>query len=88
VPWGLPVVASQRELRRSYLAGSQPISSFDGVNSGPHYRDSTMMASSAPASAPRTKKKLFSSEFLDSKWAKLFFLIVGLQAVICVTFES
>jgi hypothetical protein len=47
-----------------------------------------MMASGAPGSAAPTKKKLFSSEFLDSKWAKLFFLVVALQAVACVTFES
>jgi hypothetical protein len=47
-----------------------------------------MMASGAPGSAAPAKKKLFSSEFLDSKWAKLFFLTVSLQAVICVTFES
>jgi hypothetical protein len=70
------------------MAGSQPISSFDGAYSSPHYRDSTMMASGvAPSSGP-TKKRLFSSEFLASKWAKLFFLIVALQAVACVAFEA
>lgn len=79
-----PVLDSQRELRRSYLAGSQPISSFDGTY---NYRDSAMMASGVPPSAGR-KKALFSSEFLASKWAKLFFLIVLLQALACVAFES
>jgi hypothetical protein len=71
------------------LAGSQPISSFDGAYTSPHYRDSTMMASAAPAGSSQTKKPpLFSSEFLASKWAKLFFLVVGLQALVCVAFEA
>lgn len=83
-----PVVASQRESRRSYLAGSQPISSFDGTYSDVPYRDNAMMASSPPVSSGRTKQKLFSTEFLASKWAKLFFLVVGLQALLCVAFES
>ncbi|KAK4155570.1 hypothetical protein C8A00DRAFT_41844 [Chaetomidium leptoderma] len=46
------------------------------------------MASGAAASSGQSKEKLFSSEFLASKWAKLFFLVVGLQALICVAFES
>jgi hypothetical protein len=84
VPPEPPVLDSQRELRRSYLAGSQPISSFDGAY---NYRDSAMMASGVPPNSGR-KKALFSSEFLASKWAKLFFLIVLLQALACVAFES
>ncbi|CAP59851.1 uncharacterized protein PODANS_1_1790 [Podospora anserina S mat+] len=35
----------------------------------------------------RPKQKLFSTDFLSNTWAKLFFFIVGLQAVICVAFE-
>lgn len=82
-------MASQRELRRSYLAGSQPISSFDGAYGSPHYRDATyMMASTAPVSSARPKQKLFSSEFLSNKWAKAFFGVVGLQALVCVACES
>ncbi|EAQ93683.1 hypothetical protein CHGG_01918 [Chaetomium globosum CBS 148.51] len=45
------------------------------------------MASGVPPNSGR-KKALFSSEFLASKWAKLFFLIVLLQALACVAFES
>ncbi|KAL2171163.1 hypothetical protein VTG60DRAFT_3678 [Thermothelomyces hinnuleus] len=45
------------------------------------------MAAAVPPSSAR-KTRLFSSEFLASKWAKLFFFIVGLQALICVAFES
>ncbi|KAK3985371.1 hypothetical protein QBC44DRAFT_157314 [Cladorrhinum sp. PSN332] len=38
--------------------------------------------------APRgVKPRLFSSEFLSNKWAKAFFFVVGLQAIICVGFE-
>jgi hypothetical protein len=81
-------VASQRDSRRSYLAGSQPISSFDGTYGDPRYRDSPMMSSAPAASSGGSKQKLFSSDFLASKWAKLFFLVVGLQALICVAFES
>lgn len=82
-------MASQREFRRSYLAGSQPISSFDGSYGDPRYRDDgPMMASSVPAPSGGPKQKLFSTDFLASKWAKLFFLVVGLQALICVAFES
>ncbi|KAH6651170.1 hypothetical protein F5144DRAFT_77723 [Chaetomium tenue] len=46
-----------------------------------------MMASGVPPSSGR-KKALFSLEFLASKWAKLFFLTVLLQALACVAFES
>ncbi|GAB1310025.1 UPF0658 Golgi apparatus membrane protein [Madurella fahalii] len=45
------------------------------------------MMSSGVASSGRGTK-LFTTEFLASKWAKLFFLVVGLQALICVAFES
>ncbi|KAK4144772.1 uncharacterized protein C8A04DRAFT_36341 [Dichotomopilus funicola] len=45
------------------------------------------MATAVTPGAAR-KPSLFSSEFLASKWAKLFFLVVGLQALICVAFES
>ena len=83
-----PVLASQRELRRSYLSGSQPISSFDGQYSQPQYLDNNMMATGVPPSSGGPKQKLFSTEFLASTWAKLFFLVVGLQALICVAFES
>ena len=84
-----PVLASQREFRRSYLTGSEPISSFDGANHSPHYRDSAiMMAPGTPVSSSRTKPSLFSLEFLASKWAKLFFFTVGLQVVVCVAFEA
>lgn len=70
------------------MAGSQPISSFDGAYGDPHYRDNPIMSSGAPASSGGSKQKLFSSDFLASKWAKLFFAVVGLQALICVAFES
>ncbi|KAK4204021.1 hypothetical protein QBC40DRAFT_8652 [Triangularia verruculosa] len=46
-----------------------------------------MMAATAVGPA-RPKQKLFSSEFLSNTWAKLFFFVVCLQAVICVAFES
>ena len=40
------------------------------------------------AQPPRgVKPKLFSSEFLSNTWAKAFFFVVVLQAVICVAFE-
>ncbi|KAK4129641.1 hypothetical protein N657DRAFT_630488 [Parathielavia appendiculata] len=48
-----------------------------------------MMGSATPVSSGHTKKQpLFSSEFLASKWAKLFFLVVGLQALVCMAFEA
>jgi hypothetical protein len=47
-----------------------------------------MMATGVPPSSGGPKQKLFSTEFLASTWAKLFFLVVGLQALICVAFES
>ncbi|KAL2018556.1 hypothetical protein VTK56DRAFT_598 [Thermocarpiscus australiensis] len=43
---------------------------------------------SGPAPSGRSKTSLLSTEFLASKWAKLFFLVVGLQALVCVVFES
>lgn len=70
------------------MTGSQPISSLDEATHGPHYRDSAMMASGAPASSARIKPRLCTGEFLASKWAKLFFLVVTLQAIVCVAFES
>lgn len=71
------------------MAGSQPISSFDGAYASPHYRDSTMMAPVAPPSPSRgPKTRIFSTEFLASKWAKLFFGAVALQAIACATFEA
>ncbi|KAL2165564.1 hypothetical protein VTH06DRAFT_866 [Thermothelomyces fergusii] len=45
------------------------------------------MAATVPPGSAR-KTRLLSSEFLSSRWAKLFFFIVGLQALICVAFES
>lgn len=84
----MPVLDPQREFRRSYLAGSQPISSFDGAYTSSHYRDSTAMAAVGIPPSSGRKTRLFSSEFLASKWAKLFFFIVGLQALVCVAFES
>ncbi|AEO70001.1 uncharacterized protein THITE_73567 [Thermothielavioides terrestris NRRL 8126] len=46
------------------------------------------MASGIAAGSSRSRTSLFSTEFLVPKWAKLFFLVVGLQALICVAFES
>jgi hypothetical protein len=46
------------------------------------------MPSAAAASSSGSGPKLFSTDFLAPKWAKLFFLVVGLQALICVAFES
>ncbi|KAL2136521.1 hypothetical protein VTI74DRAFT_3346 [Chaetomium olivicolor] len=45
------------------------------------------MATAVPPSSARSTR-LFSTEFLASKWAKLFFLVVGLQALSCVAFEA
>ncbi|KAK0664593.1 hypothetical protein QBC41DRAFT_17607 [Cercophora samala] len=44
-----------------------------------------MMASTVGPARP--KQKLFSTDFLSNTWSKLFFFVVGLQAVICVAFE-
>lgn len=34
------------------------------------------------------KKKLFSLEFVSSKWSRAFFFLVCLQAVLCLAFEA
>lgn len=34
------------------------------------------------------KAKLWSLEFMSSKWPRLFMLVVGIQAVLCLTFEA
>ncbi|KAL2270840.1 hypothetical protein VTJ83DRAFT_211 [Remersonia thermophila] len=47
------------------------------------------MGPGAPIGSARSPKpKLFSSDFLANKWAKLFFGVVGLQALVCVAMES
>jgi len=69
------------------LAGSQPISSFDGArnnhSSGYQYR-AEAMSSSGASSGRRTGP----FEFLSTTWAMLFFAAVALQAVVCVAFEA
>jgi hypothetical protein len=77
-----PVLALQKETRRSFLAGRQPISSFDGPYDGFQYREGIMPASGA-ASSRRS-----GTEFISTKWPRFFFMIVGLQALICVAFEA
>ncbi|KAK3309529.1 uncharacterized protein B0T15DRAFT_5399 [Chaetomium strumarium] len=47
-----------------------------------------MMATGIANSSSRSKTNLFSTEFLASKWAKLFFFVVGLQALVCSAFEA
>ncbi|KAJ4290747.1 hypothetical protein N0V88_006496 [Collariella sp. IMI 366227] len=48
-----------------------------------------MMAPVTPPSTSRgSKTRIFSTEFLASKWAKLFFSAVALQAIACATFEA
>jgi hypothetical protein len=65
------------------LAGSQPISSFDGTsNGGDQYRDRAMVSSGASSSRRSV------GDFVSTKWAKLFFIAVCLQAIICVAFEA
>jgi hypothetical protein len=65
------------------LAGSQPISSFDGTsNGGDQYRDRAMVSSGASSS------RRSMGDFVSTKWAKLFFIAVCLQAIICVAFEA
>ncbi|CAI4218536.1 unnamed protein product [Parascedosporium putredinis] len=34
------------------------------------------------------KAKLWSLEFMSSKWPRLFMLVVGIQAILCLTFEA
>ncbi|KAK4191883.1 hypothetical protein QBC35DRAFT_280327 [Podospora australis] len=46
------------------------------------------MMPSAAVGPSRSKPKLTSTDFLSNTWAKLFFFVVGLQAAICVAFES
>lgn len=46
------------------------------------------MMPSAAVGPARAKPRLTSTDFLSNTWAKLFFFTVGLQAIICVAFES
>jgi hypothetical protein len=76
-------LALHKDSRRSYLAGSQPISSFDGTSNGGYpYREQAMVSSGA-SSSRRSK-----TDFVSTKWAKLFFVSIALQAVLCVAFEA
>ena len=34
------------------------------------------------------KRKLFSLEFVSSKWSRAFFFLVCLQAILCLAFEA
>lgn len=34
------------------------------------------------------KKKIFSLEFVSSKWSRAFFFLVCLQAIMCLAFEA
>lgn len=47
-----------------------------------------MPSATAQGTGRAAKPKLFSKEFLASRWAKLFFFVVGMQALIGVVFEA
>lgn len=51
-------------------------------DAGYHYREPAM-APSVPAGPRRSKL-----EFLSSKWPRLFFITIAVQAVICLAFEA
>jgi hypothetical protein len=76
-----PVVAIQKESRRSFLAGRQPISSFDGADEGYNYREGIMSSS-----APSSRKSI--TGFISAKWPRWFFVVVLVQALICLAFEA
>lgn len=42
----------------------------------------------AAAGAGRKRKKLLSLEFISTKWPRVFFGLVSLQAVLCLAFEA
>lgn len=42
----------------------------------------------APPGSGSKRKKLLSLEFISTKWPRVFFGLVSLQAILCLAFEA
>lgn len=89
-------MAFRQDSRRSLLTeeagfGRQPYQStpsYDGGSGndntaagGYHYREGIM----TPSKGSGSRKSL---DFVATKWPRLFFLTIGIQALVCLAFEA